>query len=138
MPKHNQKGRSTTDAQHIRLYAWFTKTEAWCSLKPGPRALYVELAGLFKGTNNGDLFLSELEAAKRLNIDKKTARSYFRDLMDKGFIRVATKGSFNQKRCPATSWILTEHSFRNQLATKDFISWRALPEENHASNKYLQ
>jgi hypothetical protein len=125
MPKHNATGRSKTDGPHVRIYAWFAKSAAWRAMKPGPRALYVELAGFFKGTNNGELFLSERAAAKRLNIDKKTARGYFKELLEKGFIRVSVKGSFDHKDSEGTSWILTEHGAGDRLATRDFMRWEA-------------
>lgn len=40
---------------------------AWRSLKPGPRALYIELRRCYNGINNGAIILSHRDAAKALN-----------------------------------------------------------------------
>ncbi len=44
--------------RHVQLQEWFQRTEAWRTLKPGPRALYIELKRRFNGRNNGKIYLS--------------------------------------------------------------------------------
>ncbi|WP_138379462.1 helix-turn-helix domain-containing protein [Luteithermobacter gelatinilyticus] len=122
MAKKNNKGRSSYD-RHIRFYYYLLKSEAWRSLKPGPRALLIELYSLYNGNNNGDIFLSEREAARRCNVNRKTAARYFHDLQEKGFIFPKTKGCFNVKSPEATAWILTEFPYNGNLPTKDFMRW---------------
>ena len=114
---------SKKGTRHVRLHNWLMNTKAWRSLKPGPRAMLVELYSLYNGENNGALFLSERDAGTRLNISKLTARKYFIELEDKGFIKAKEKGSFNVKIKLATKWILTEHGFANQVPTKEFTRW---------------
>ena len=116
-------GRSIGQTRFLMLEHWILKTPAWRSLPPASRALYVEIAQRFNGSNNGEIFLSVRDAAKFVNIAKDTATKSFHELEAKGFIRRYVCGSFNWKRKHATTWILTEHAFGDQLATKDFASW---------------
>lgn len=88
------------------------------------RCLEMELKALYNGSNNGELFLSVREAAKRLGIAHNTASKAFKELEDTGFIIPKHKGHFKQKIRHATSWILTEHEYNGQLATKDFMRWQ--------------
>jgi hypothetical protein len=55
-----------------RLPEWLQRSEAWATLKPGPRALYVELKRRFMGSNNGRIVLSHRDAAKALNVHRNT------------------------------------------------------------------
>ena len=127
MPKHGRKadrtGRSKGTDRHIRIDLWVLQGAAYKSLKTVSRALLVELHALFYGTNNGQLFLSVREAAKRLNVAPNTAVKAFAELVDRGFIRVAQKGSYTLKQRHATQWILTEHGYAGNLPTKDFVRW---------------
>lgn len=130
MAKTNNKGRST-HARHIRLHHYLLNSPAWRALMPGPRALLMELYALYNGSNNGDLFLSEREAAKRCGVKhKNTAAKWFRELEDKGFIRPKVRGSFNVKVPTATAWILTEFEYNNQQPTKDFMRWGMTQKQN--------
>lgn len=126
-------GRSIGSTRFLMLEHWVLKSTAWRSLPPASRALYVELAQRFNGSNNGEISLSVREAARLLHIAKDTASSCFHELEAKGFIRRNVCGSFNWKRKHATMWILTEHPFGDQLATKDFASWT--PEKSEAGPK---
>lgn len=130
----SQRGRSRKDPKHVRLYRWLLKSEAWRTLKPGPKALLIELYGLYNGDNNGELFLSEREAAKRINLSKLTARRYFEELTIRGFIKPHHKGAFNVKAPIATTWILTEFDYNNNRGTKDFMKW---PEEKNTGIKNI-
>ncbi len=123
------KGRSAGGGQHVRLHHWLLASPAYRSLTPAARALLVELMALYHGGNNGSLFLSVREAAKRLGIGKTLASRCFRDLTEKGFIRVVRQGAFNTKsaarRGDATAWLLTEFGLGGDKAgTRDFMRWR--------------
>jgi len=122
--RHNAKGHSTTGPRFVKLEHWMLKTPAWQSLPSAPRALYVELAQRYNGYNNGEISMSVREAARLLHIANDTATKAFRELEAKGFIRRNVCGSFNWKIRHATTWILTEHAFAEQLPTKEFASWR--------------
>ena len=116
-------GRSKGDGKHVRLYRWMMKTEAWRTLSPLGRCLLIEFYDLYNGDNNGAIFLSVREAAKRLNCGTKQAHQAIRDLQKREFIKPKVRGSFTQKTRHATAWRLTEFDAPGQSATKDFVSW---------------
>lgn len=119
----NAKGRSLGEARHVRLYLWLLKSTAYQALDCTARTLLVEFYALYNGMNNGELFLSVREAARRLGVAPNTALKAIRQLEAKGFIRPNQRGSFDWKGGAATSWILTEYEHAGQLATKDFMRW---------------
>lgn len=91
-------------------------------MKPGPRALYIELKRRFTGSNNGQIFLSHREAAKALNVGRDTLAGYFRVLKERGFI-VETRG-----HClgpsgvgQSATYALTEERLDEAPASKDFM-----------------
>jgi hypothetical protein len=130
-------GRSEESAHHVRLYRRHLESPAWRSLSPVARCLYVEVKLLYIGTNNGRLFLSVRMGAELINVSKTTAALAFKELEERGFIRLARPASFNMKatawRGDAACWILTEHPVgdRPGAGTLDFMRWRpAKPEKN--------
>lgn len=136
MSKAKKRGRSARDGKHVRDYEWMLCCEAYQSLDCVQRCLLHELKRLYSGTNNGDLFLSVRRAAKLLGVNKDTAARAFKFLEHRGFIRARQKGHFDWKadangeatNSPATTWILTEFEFANQVATKTFMAWKATAE----------
>ncbi len=119
----DKKGRSNGHDRFVMLKHYFLKSEAWRSLKPSRRAVYIELAQRYNGINNGEISMSVREAARLANIAKDTATLVFRELQEKGFIKAKQIGSFDWKLSHATTWILTEHPYQDNLATKEFMSW---------------
>lgn len=123
----DQTGRSKKDARHVRFYLTELETVAYRSLPVGARALLVELKALYTGMNNGQLFLSVREAARRLGVGKDAAADYFSILKDRGFIRPDAESAFNMKerakRRLAVSWVLTEYPYLDELPTRDFARW---------------
>lgn len=139
MPKHNNKGRSTGEARHVRLYYWLLESAAWQSLDAVERALYILLVERYNGKNNGELTLSCREAARALKISKDTASRKFAGLVDRGFIAATERSGFNLKTNEGhtTRWRVTEFPTRTGKdkekdfqveGTKEFMRWR--PPEN--------
>jgi hypothetical protein len=120
-------GRSRGIEPYVRHFRWQLNCPAWKSLSMTARCLEMELKALYNGSNNGDLFLSIREAAKRLGVANNTAGKAFKELEEHGFIRPKQRGNFNWKARHATAWVLTEFEYANQPASKDFMRWR--PEE---------
>jgi hypothetical protein len=95
----------------------------------------MELKMLYTGQNNGELFLSVREAARRLNASKTFAAKCFHELEVHGFIRPKVLGAYNLKsaarRGEATTWILTEHPIGDAqgAGSRDFLTWRPSPED---------
>jgi hypothetical protein len=134
MALKKKRRKTTSDAHvHVRLHRWMMKSAAWQSLPPGPRTLLVELYNLYDGSNNGDIWLSERDAAASLHASQNTVSTWFDMLVDRGFIKVAQRGAFSLKKRHATTWILTEFAVGNDLPSKEFARWR--PAEDGAKPK---
>jgi Helix-turn-helix domain len=127
MPKgHNHKGRSTTTERFVSLPHYMLKSSAWRSLSPVARSVYIELAALYNGTNNGGLALSARDAAKRVGCSKNTAALAFSELERKGFICRRQQGHFDRKTRHSGEYGLTLYSCdrTGERASKAFMSWR--------------
>ncbi len=61
------------------------KSPAWQSLRPGPRALLLELRAV--SDNNGQVIPSMREAARRLHVGKQAASNWYYLLRDRGWIK---------------------------------------------------
>jgi DNA-binding transcriptional MocR family regulator len=111
--------------RHVQLSEYLQATEAWASLKPGPRALYVELKRRFNGSNNGQFFLSQRDAAKALNVTKDTVTGYFKELSERGFITTTQGGHLGPSGIgQAAKYALQEEPLHGKPAAKGFIAWR--------------
>lgn len=84
--KHAKKGAG----RHVQLPEWLQASEAWGTMQPGPRALYIELKRRFSGGNNGEIYLSHRDAAKLLNVHRNTVGPWFNELQERGFIHLNT------------------------------------------------
>lgn len=117
--------RSQSGGRFVALREWMMRTEAWASLKPGPRALFVELARRYTGSNNGKIYLSRRDAATALNVGRDTVANYFADLIDRGFI-VITRGHClgPEGVGQSSTYRLTYESCEGAAATKDFMAWK--------------
>jgi len=124
MAKH-YKLKKRGAGRHVQLMEWFQSTEAWATMKPGPRALYVELKRRYNGSNNGGIYLSHREAACLLSVTRNTASSYFLELQRRGFIRQTRAHCLGPSGIGESSrWALEELVDSNgQPATKSFARW---------------
>ncbi len=119
----NKMGRSRNGSNFIQIHHYLLKSTAWLSLTPQARAVYIELAAIYNGSNNGKLALSQRDTARRCRIAKDTAAKALQELIEKGFIAVVTGGSFGYKLRHATEYRLTDYPYGNKSATKEFMSW---------------
>jgi hypothetical protein len=125
MPRrHNNKGRSTTE-RFVSLPHWMLQSTAWRSLSPVARSVFIELAAIYNGCNNGRLALSARDAAKRVRCSKNTAARAFVELMHKGFVDLCSRGHFDRKTPHAAEYRLTMHScdLTGERSSKRFMSW---------------
>lgn len=113
--------------RHVQLPEYLQASEAWDSLKPGPRALYVELKRRFNGSNNGEIFLSHRDAAKALNAHRNTVCTWFDELQQRGFIRLTTPPHLGPSGIgKASKWALEEMPTADgKPAGKSFMRWKA-------------
>jgi hypothetical protein len=131
--KHKNAG-----PRHVRICHFMMDSQAWKSLGPTERAVYLDMAKRYAGvgSNNGRIGYSVREAATELHIGTSTAKRALDALQDRGFIVATKKGAFSLKLRNSTEWRLTEFhcDVTNKLATKDFMTWT--PDKNKP--RYLQ
>ncbi|QRM27371.1 hypothetical protein [Microvirga sp. VF16] len=124
--RHNHKGRSTTTERFVSLPHYMLKSAAWRSLSPVERSVFIELALLYNGTNNGRLALSARDAARQVGCSKATSARAFIELERKGFIQCRQQGHFDRKERHATEYGLTLHACDRtaERASRAFMGWR--------------
>jgi len=125
MSKTKKSGRWLT------LQHWFLNSPAWQSLPGDVRALYIEIAKRYNGSNNGRIPYSVREARAALNVSQGHAKYLFDMLQDRGFVVPTKRGYFTVKtEHDATEWQLTEYASDHPpaFATKDFMRWTGSPE----------
>lgn len=111
--------------RHVQLPEWLQASEAWATMSPGPRALYVELKRRYNGSNNGEIFLSHRDAANALNVHRNTVGPWFTELQTRGFIFLMTGHYLGPAGIgQASKWRLEElPTSDGRPATKSFKSW---------------
>lgn len=118
----------------VQVMEYLQASEAWATMSPGPRALYIELKRRYTGSNNGQIYLSHRDAAKALNVSRNTVASYFRELEERGFIRKTCEHYLGPSGIgKASMYALEEERCDGQPATKSYMSWRAknkIPAQN--------
>ncbi|MEY9168254.1 hypothetical protein ABIE78_006373 [Sinorhizobium fredii] len=145
MSKGKRHKRTAPSDRFFQMHVWLLNSAAWKATTPFERALYFELKQLHNGQNNGDIALSHREAAVLINCSNKPVAAAFKGLIEKGFIKVATRGSFQWKnRAPgrrSTRWILTEYPVdvpeRSLVATKEFMRWKPEEKQRYAESTPL-
>src|SRR5712672_157029 len=117
-------------SRHVRLMEFMLASEAWQSLDPVARALYVEISRRYRGpnSNNGKIPYSVREAASALNVSRSTANRAFQNLEDRGFIAVGKRSGFSMKGRVSTEWLIAEFPDDTQAtpspATMEFMRWK--------------
>lgn len=116
--------------RHVMLFHYMLDSQAWKGLGVIPRAVYLDMAKRYYGTNNGRIGYSIRCAVDELHIGCATAKRALDTLQERGFIVMIKKGAFNMKQRHATEWRLTAYPCEttNGMATKDFMSWT--PDKN--------
>jgi len=112
--------------RYVMLRYWLLNAPAWKSLPGNARALYIELARRYNGSNNGRIPYSAREAVEALGVSKGQAKYLFDMLLDRGFAIRTSKGAFSLKTTKdASEWLLTEYASDHPPAhaTKDFMCW---------------
>ncbi|MDX0112603.1 hypothetical protein GOC07_09985 [Sinorhizobium meliloti] len=137
MTRNRRKAKIPKSERFFQMHVWLLDSAAWKAANVYERSLYMELKQRYNGSNNGDIALSRREAEAALNCSDKPVKAAFKGLMEKGFIRVATRGSFHWKQGGgpggrSTRWILTEypvdHPVKGLSPDRDFMRWRPSPE----------
>jgi hypothetical protein len=110
--------------RYVRLTYGMMQSQAWQTLDGNARAVYLELAMLYRGNNNGSIGFSSRQASQVTLVSRVTAFRALVALQERGFIVAMTKGHFDRKR-HATRWRLTEFrcDLTGQPASRDFETW---------------
>lgn len=109
---------------HVRLYAYELRSEAYRSLSTDARALLVEFRALYRGQENR-IFMSVREMMKRLGVGQRRATRARDELIDRGFIRLTSKGAFNRKTRHASEYqLLSEVLDNGNPAPKTYLRWK--------------
>jgi hypothetical protein len=118
----------------VQLPHWMLASEAWRSLAPPDVVIFVELARLYNGANNGKIHLSVREAAEKIHGSPATASRALARLTERGFIVPVVKGAFSLKLRHATEWLITAYpSSDTQPASMDFMRWRPAEKIKHGT-----
>jgi hypothetical protein len=133
MSKHQKK----SGPRYVALHYFLLTGPAWKHLSAIDRAVYLEVALRYNGSNNGKIGCSCRVAADGANVSYKSAARSLRRLEKRGFIVAEERGSFNYKYDPsgkrkrlATEWRLTIYdsdiatTYKDTLATKEFMRWQ--------------
>lgn len=125
MAKQYKRHKRGGAGQHVQLPEWLQTSVAWATMKPGPRALYIELKRRFNGSNNGAIFLSHRDAARALNVHRNTVGPMFRELSGRGFIRMTCAPYLGPSGIgEASVWALEELPTQDgKPAGKAFMRW---------------
>lgn len=123
--RHTIKGRTSGSGRFLQLHHYLMASEAWKALTAQQRAVYIEVAALYAGNNNGRIALSVRNAAERCNITKDTAAKAFKRLIELGFIDCVTPGGFSRKVRHAAEWRLNMYKcdVTGAVASKAFMRW---------------
>ena len=129
-----QKGRSKGDGRFARIMHFMMETPAWRTLPVYERALYLELAKIYDGSNNGRIGLGCRRAAELCNMSVNKANTCFQTLVERGFIEVAAASGFNRKDRQATEWRLTQYRCdrTGAIPSRAFQNWR--PDQPKVAN----
>jgi hypothetical protein len=132
----SRKHRGGNQQRFVQLRYWLMDSPAWKNLKAVERAIYIEIAKRYNGTNNGFIVYSVRQAADELKIGTSTAARGFKRLQTHGFIVAEQRGAFHWKidvtglrHRPASEWRLTEWpsdraiGTESKYPTKEFTQW---------------
>ena len=127
-----RRGRRSSGA-FVMVDHFLMKSPAWQDLSGNAVKLLMHLMMLSQGNNGwghkdqqGQLFLSEREAASAIGVARNTASRAFDELIEHGFLCAVQQGHFHVKVRIATTWRLTFQPSprRHQGPTNEWRQWR--------------
>jgi hypothetical protein len=106
------------------LHHWLLDSPAWHHLSLPARCLLIEVWRRHDGSNNGTIALSVHEAAQALRVGKNMPTALFRELIEKGFLKLRKRGAFTLKTKEASEYEITALDCNGRPASKDFMRWQ--------------
>lgn len=110
-----KNGRTKGSGRFLLLPHHILHSTAYLDLSCVARAVLIEIAAIYNGSNNGRLAAGVRWLAKRCNIGPDTARRAIKELEDAKLIETVEKGSFKQ---------------HNRLASEYRITWQKCDASN--------
>lgn len=107
MAKKNNKGRSKSGPPFVMLFYYIMDSDAWRGLNPASRAVLMQIARRYNGSNNGFLGASVRDLSDECNIAIGTVTASLKTLEAVGFIVTVRKGGFSCKVRLASEYRLT-------------------------------
>ena len=95
------------EPSHTRIYRRQMESIAWLHLSGSAVKVLLALATLERGSNNGELFLSDRKGAEFTGLSRNTVWRALNELLDKGFIYRTQEGGFSRKTPHAACYGLT-------------------------------
>lgn len=132
MAHQRAKSKGGRAESHVRLYRHELECPAYRSLSTEARALLVEMRALFDGRENR-MYMSVREAMRRLDVGRCKAERAFDELIDRGWVRIIERGSFNRKVRHATVFALESEPLEDNdgaVAPKSYMSWTPPAQKN--------
>jgi DNA-binding transcriptional MocR family regulator len=114
---------------YLKLHLDILDAPAWRATSAAGRLLYIALRRRHnsKHNNNGDIFISQREAAEELGLTRPTVAKCFRELEHFGFIVMTSPGCLGvEGRGRAPHWRLTELETADEPPTMDFTRWNGI------------
>jgi IclR helix-turn-helix domain len=138
MSRSNRHRRKGSLGSFVALPKYLLQSLAWRTLKPVPRAAFVELVDIYNGVNNGWLGMSVRNLATAINVSRATAARALQELTERGFIEQTRRSAFSCKVRLPSEWRLTLHRCdrSGELPSKAFTRWR--PEEQNTGSSKSQ
>ena len=136
----NGRNETSPQGRFVRLGHDMLASAAYRSLTPPARALLVELTSFDTGKNNGDIWLSEDDAVRRIGVGcPKVVRKAFNELTDVGFIVMTkgwhfdTKAGLGRARTWRLTWLETYPPRRPPLPPTN--DWKSFMPSSKEANK---
>jgi DNA-binding transcriptional regulator YhcF (GntR family) len=107
MGRHDKATGRGKSERFVRLPHFMLRSYAWSRLTPVERSVWIELAALYDGTNNGRIAASVRSIADRVNVSYPTVSRALQTLITLGFIELTHKSDFSSKQRIASEFRLT-------------------------------
>lgn len=127
--KMNATGRTATD-RFIKLAHYMLRSAAWKTLSPNAKALLIEVWARHNGANNGEISYAVREA-EDIGLSKDQAARAFRELTERGFLKMHKASTFTLKTKEARTWELTAEQVGDNRPSKDFMRWAENETRSH-------
>jgi CRP-like cAMP-binding protein len=117
------KGRRKTP-RFVMITHTMMNTEAWQDLTGVAVKLLLNFVKMHDGSNNGQLALTEQQAADAIGVSRNTASRALEELISHGFLRVTQRGAFHVKTKRPSIWRLTFVHTNGKGPTHEYKLWR--------------